>query len=83
MTFRAVNPATGVAMHEVPPLSAAERVELIARVYREQQQWRRTDHGQRAHFVHALGVALHAHREALADWLSLEMGKPIVALSVL
>ena len=79
MTFRAVNPATGVAMHEVPPLSAAERAELIARVHREQVQWRRAGLGQRANFVHALGVVLHAHREALADWLSLEMGKPIVA----
>jgi succinate-semialdehyde dehydrogenase/glutarate-semialdehyde dehydrogenase len=29
--------------------------------------------------VKALGIALHAHREALAEWLSLEMGKPIVA----
>ena len=79
MPFRAVNPATGIAMHEVPPLSSAERAALLTRVHREQQQWRRTDHGQRAGFVEALGVALHAHREALADWLTLEMGKPIVA----
>ncbi len=79
MTFRAVNPATGVALHEVPPLSSRERIALIERVHREQQQWRRTDHAQRAPFVQALGVALHAHREALAEWLSLEMGKPILA----
>ncbi|WP_411279634.1 aldehyde dehydrogenase family protein [Gemmatimonas sp.] len=79
MTFRAVNPATGVALHEVPPLAPSERVALIARVHREQQQWRRADHAQRARFVQALGVALQAHREALAEWLSLEMGKPIVA----
>ena len=79
MTFRAVNPATGVALNEVQPLSPSERNALIERVHREQQQWRRTDHAQRARFVYALGVALHAHREALAEWLSLEMGKPIVA----
>ena len=79
MPFRAVNPATGIAMHEVAPLSSAERTALLTRVHREQQQWRRTDHGQRACFVHALGAVLHAHREALADWLTLEMGKPIVA----
>ncbi len=79
MTFRAVNPATGVALHEVPPLSARDRLLLIERVHREQQLWRRTDLARRAHFVHALGVALQAHREALAEWLSLEMGKPIVA----
>lgn len=79
MTFRAVNPATGVVIHEVAPLSSADRVTLIARVHGEQQQWRRTDHEQRARFVRALGRALHAHREALAEWLSLEMGKPIVA----
>lgn len=79
MTFRAVNPATGVALHEFPSLTSAERAALIDRVHREQQQWRRTDHAQRARFVKALGLALHAHREALAEWLSLEMGKPIVA----
>ena len=79
MTFRAVNPATGVALHEFPPLTPSERAALIARVHREQQQWRRTDHAQRTRFVRALGIALHAHREALAEWLSLEMGKPIVA----
>ncbi len=79
MTFRAVNPATGVALHEFPPLTPAERAALIDRVHREQQQWRRTDHAQRARFVKALGIALQAHREALAEWLSLEMGKPIMA----
>ncbi len=79
MTFRAVNPATGVALHEFPPLTPTERAALIDRVHREQQQWRRTDHAQRARFVKALGVALQAHREALAEWLSLEMGKPIMA----
>jgi len=79
MTFRAVNPATGVALHEVPPLSPGDREALIARVHREQQQWRRADHARRSRFVCALGVALHAHREALAEWLSLEMGKPILA----
>ena len=79
MTFRAVNPATGVVVHEFPPLTPPERAALIDRVHREQQQWRRTDQAQRARFVMALGVALHAHREALAEWLSLEMGKPIVA----
>jgi len=79
MTFRAVNPATGVALHEFPPLTSAERAALIDRVHREQQQWRRTDHAQRARFVKALGIALQAHREALAEWLSLEMGKPIMA----
>jgi succinate-semialdehyde dehydrogenase/glutarate-semialdehyde dehydrogenase len=79
MTFRAVNPATGVAVHEFPPLSTAERIALIARVHDEQQQWRGTDHAQRAQFVTALGLAMRAHREALAEWLSLEMGKPIVA----
>ena len=79
MTFRAVNPATGVALQAFPPLTPSERTALIARVHREQQQWRYTDHAQRARFVTALGVVLEAHREALAEWLSLEMGKPIVA----
>lgn len=79
MTFLAVNPATGVALREYPALAPAAREALIARVHREQQTWRHAAHTQRAAFVHAVGDALRAHREALAEWLSLEMGKPIVA----
>lgn len=78
MTFSAVNPATGVALYDVPPLTTAEREALLARVHREQQRWRGTDREQRARFVRALGAALRVHRDALARTLSLEMGKPIV-----
>jgi succinate-semialdehyde dehydrogenase/glutarate-semialdehyde dehydrogenase len=79
MTFLAVNPATGVALREYPALAPSAREALIARVHREQQAWRHAAHDQRAAFVHALGEALRSHREALAEWLSLEMGKPVVA----
>ena len=79
MTFRAVNPATGVASPEFPSLAPAERELLLARVHGEQQLWRHTDPDVRAALVQALGRALRAHREALAEWLALEMGKPIVA----
>lgn len=79
MTFRATNPATGQLLYETAALSAAEGEALLARIAGEQQAWRRASIESRARFITALGAALRAHREALAEALALEMGKPIVA----
>lgn len=79
MTFRATNPATGQLLYETAALSAAEGDALLARIAGEQQAWRRASIESRARFITALGAALRAHREALAEALALEMGKPIVA----
>ncbi len=79
MTFRAVNPATGELLYEMPSLSASQRETLLARTAAEQQRWRIATLEQRARFIVALGAALRRHREALAETLTLEMGKPINA----
>lgn len=79
MTFHAVNPATGLAVHSVAALAPREREALLSQVHREQQAWRHTRPLQRARVVEALGAVLQAHREPLATWLTLEMGKPIGA----
>lgn len=79
MPFRATNPATGEFLYETAALATAEREALLAHIAAEQQAWRRASIESRARFVTALGAALRAHREALAEALALEMGKPIVA----
>ncbi len=79
MTFRAFNPATGEFLHEVASLTPAQRETLLARVHSEQLLWRTASLESRTRFVTALGASLRAHREALAEALSLEMGKPILA----
>jgi len=79
MTFRATNPTTGEFLYETAALSASERETLLARVAAAQPAWRRASLERRARFITALGAALRAHRESLAEALALEMGKPIVA----
>ena len=79
MTFRAINPTSGELLYETAALSPAQRDTLLARIAAEQHAWRRASPESRARFVTSLGLALRAHREALAEALALEMGKPIVA----
>jgi succinate-semialdehyde dehydrogenase/glutarate-semialdehyde dehydrogenase len=79
MSFHAFNPATGDHLYDVAPLSTSQISALLSRVDSEQRTWRRATLEQRARFIAALGVSLRAHREALAEALTLEMGKPIVA----
>ncbi len=79
MTFCAVNPATGEPGTQHDALDAAGREQLLARVHREQQQWRHEAPLTRERFTAALGAALTTHREALAAALAREMGKPISA----
>ena len=79
MTFRATNPTTGELLYETAALSASQRETLLARIADEQRAWRRAPLERRALFITALGAALRAHREALAEALALEMGKPIVS----
>ena len=79
MTFRAINPTTGELLYETASLSTSERETLLARIATEQLAWRRASLDSRARFITALGAALRAHRESLAEALALEMGKPIVS----
>ena len=78
MSFHAFDPTTGDHLYDVAALTAPQISALLARVDTEQREWRRATIEQRARFIAALGVSLRAHREALAEALTQEMGKPIV-----
>jgi len=79
MTFRAINPTTGAFLYETAALSIAERHTLLTRVDTAQHRWRTLTLRERTTFVIALGEALRACKTRLAEALTLEMGKPIVA----
>lgn len=79
MTFRVMDPTTGALLREVPALSDSARDALLTRVHAEQQAWRPLTVDQRGAFAAALSSTLRAHREVLAQLLTEEMGKPIVA----
>lgn len=79
MPFTATNPATGRVLYTAASLDAAARDLLLARLADEQHAWRFATLSERAVFVAALGDSLRTHRERLAQALTLEMGKPIVA----
>jgi len=78
MSFHAFDPTTGDHLYDVAVLTAPQISALLSRVDTEQREWRRATIEQRARFIAALGVSLRAHREALAEALTQEMGKPIV-----
>ncbi len=79
MTYRAINPTSGEFLYELPALNQLQRNAMLTRVANEQFAWRRAPLESRLRFVAALGAALRANRESLAEALTLEMGKPIAA----
>ncbi len=77
MSFKSINPATGVELAEFPALSAAEIEACLARAADAAPRWRFTDVSERLAVVARLGELLDADRERLGRMMSLEMGKPI------
>jgi succinate-semialdehyde dehydrogenase/glutarate-semialdehyde dehydrogenase len=60
-------------------LSVGQIEALISTTHAQQREWRTRSIGDRAMFVEKMGDVLQHHREALAQLLTREMGKPIVA----
>ena len=79
MTFKSINPATGVELAEFPALSAAEIEASLVRAADAAPRWRFTDVSERLAVVARLGALLDADKERLGRMMTLEMGKPIRA----
>ena len=79
MTFRSINPATGLTVAEFPAHSAAQVETALARAAAAAPAWRTTPVEQRATVVARLGALLDAEKERLGRMMTLEMGKPITA----
>lgn len=72
-----VNPTTGETLSSLPWASEQQVDSAIALAERGYRQWRKVSVAQRATTLRDVGAAMRARSEALAQMISLEMGKPI------
>ncbi|OLO13026.1 succinate-semialdehyde dehydrogenase (NADP(+)) [Chromohalobacter japonicus] len=75
--FAVTDPATGECLAEVPDLGADEAYDAIAAAEAAWPQWRRRPAKERASLLRAWFELVMAHREALAQLMTLEQGKPL------
>ncbi|MDV6320361.1 NAD-dependent succinate-semialdehyde dehydrogenase [Chromohalobacter sp. HP20-39] len=75
--FAVTDPATGECLAQVPDLGADEAREAIAAAETAWPQWRRRPAKERASLLRAWFERVMAHREALAQLMTLEQGKPL------
>lgn len=72
-----VNPTTGETISSLPWASEQEVDSAVALAEQANRQWRNVSVAERAAALRHVGNAMRARGEALAQMISLEMGKPI------
>lgn len=72
-----VNPTTGETISSLPWASEQEVDSAVALAEQAYRQWRNVSVAERAAALRHIGNAMRARGEALAQMISLEMGKPI------
>ncbi len=72
-----VNPTTGEIISSLPWASEQEVDSAVALAEQAYRQWRNVSVAERAAALRHVGNAMRARGEALAQMISLEMGKPI------
>ncbi|CAH3806947.1 TPA: succinate-semialdehyde dehydrogenase [Klebsiella oxytoca] len=72
-----VNPTTGETISSLPWASEQEVDSAVALADQAYRQWRNVSVAERAAALRHVGNAMRARGEALAQMISLEMGKPI------
>ncbi|MCK0768039.1 NAD-dependent succinate-semialdehyde dehydrogenase [Chromohalobacter canadensis] len=75
--FAVTDPATGECLAQVPDLGADEARDAIAAAEAAWPQWRRRPAKERASLLRAWFERVMTNREALAQLMTLEQGKPI------
>ncbi|MCK2041826.1 NAD-dependent succinate-semialdehyde dehydrogenase [Chromohalobacter salexigens] len=75
--FAVTDPATGECLAQVPDLGADEAHDAIAAAEAAWPQWRRRPAKERASLLRAWFELVMTHREALAQLMTLEQGKPL------
>ncbi len=71
------DPTTGEVIREVPPLSAEEASDVVARAQAAFDGWRRRSFDERAEVLRAVAAHMRADVDRLAMLMTEEMGKPI------
>lgn len=77
MSLVSIDPATGRVLQRYRPTPAAEIEATLARAARAAARWRQEPVAARCAAMQALGTALRARRDALAELITAEMGKPL------
>lgn len=72
-----INPATGEQLGTVPDMGALETRKAIEAAHRAFPGWSKTTAQQRGKLIRALADAALVHRDALAELLTREQGKPL------
>lgn len=72
-----INPASGETVGSYPYETALQLDAALDRATQAFRTWRRQPVGQRAELLRALATALREQAEAMAQMITLEMGKPI------
>ncbi|MCB1135622.1 MAG: NAD-dependent succinate-semialdehyde dehydrogenase [Chlamydiia bacterium] len=72
-----VSPVTGLKWKSVHTASKSEIQQAIESAREGFQVWRGTAPTQRAHVLNRMAELMIAHRQALADTMVMEMGKPV------
>lgn len=71
------NPATGEVLAQYPYASSADTDQALARSHHAFREWRERSINERSDALRALGNALRARKEEVAQMMTAEMGKPI------
>ncbi|MCK0744001.1 NAD-dependent succinate-semialdehyde dehydrogenase [Chromohalobacter nigrandesensis] len=75
--FAVTDPATGETLAEVPDLGATDARDAITAAEAAWPAWRKRPAKERASLLRAWFERVMAHREALAQLMTLEQGKPL------
>ena len=78
MTLRSIDPTTGEEIASYTEMSADEIGRIINACHEAHLDWRNTSFEQRAARLESAAALLRERREALAQLMTQEMGKPIV-----
>lgn len=76
-TFDVINPATEAVFAQCPSASAAQVELAVAAAKAAFPTWRDTPRYERNNMIMAMGDAIEAHMDELAELLTLEQGKPL------
>ena len=75
--MRSINPSTGEFIKEYPPHSNDEAATIISQTQDTWSNWNQSGFQERSSLMHRTAVILREDKEALAQLMTLEMGKII------
>jgi succinate-semialdehyde dehydrogenase/glutarate-semialdehyde dehydrogenase len=78
MTLESVNPTTGEILATYPEMVASEVDQIIAACHHAQSEWRGSSFAARREPLNRAAGLLRQRRDALAELMTREMGKPVV-----